>query len=156
MNPTLRDLLAPLGLQLPPNRPAATASYEPFLLSANLLLFSGVVSLDDDRVATGRVGIDVDTQQGRHAARLSALGLLARLDAALEGDLRRLVRISRLTVYVAAAPDFTEHSKVGDGASELFIQVLGDRGRHTRSAIGVASLPRGATVEIDAIVEVRP
>jgi enamine deaminase RidA (YjgF/YER057c/UK114 family) len=99
------------------------------------------------------LGHELDVEAGRAAARLCALAILAQLDAAISGDVRRLQRCVRLTGYVNATPEFVEHPRVIDGASELIVQVLGEAGRHARTAVGVSSLPRGVAVEVEAIFE---
>ena len=145
--------LAERGLALPE---AATpvANYVPYVRTANLLHVSGQLPFDSGKVVTGLLGKDTDIDRGQQAARLCALGLLAQAKAAL-GDLDRIIRLVRLGAFVAATPDFTDHPAVVNGASDLMVEILGDAGRHARAAVGVASLPRGAAVEIDAIFEVR-
>jgi enamine deaminase RidA (YjgF/YER057c/UK114 family) len=102
-------------------------------------------------VFAGRVGESLDFRQGADAAELAALNLLAHLAHAIGDDIRRVEQIVRLGVFIACAPEFTGHAAVANGASDLIVRVLGERGRHARTAIGVASLPGGAAVEIDAI-----
>lgn len=146
--------LAELGLTLPP-APAAVANYVPALKSADLLFISGQISkAGDGTLITGLIGGGLSTDQGAEAARLCALNILAQANAAL-GSLDRVAQVLRLTAFVAATPQFTDHPKVVNGASDLLVAVLGERGRHTRSAVGVASLPLNAAVEIDAILKVR-
>ena len=103
---------------------------------------------------TGLLGAGASIEDGRKAARHAALNILAQAKAAL-GSLDRIVQVLRLTGYVASSPEFSEQPKVINGASDLLVDVLGDAGRHTRSAVGVASLPLGASVEIDAILKIR-
>lgn len=104
----------------------------------------------------GRLGDTLDEHEGARAAELAALGLLAQLGNALDDDLSKLVRIVRLGVFVAASPDFQRQGVVANGASNLLVNVLGEKGRHARTAIGVSSLPSGVAVEIDAIFELQP
>ena len=99
----------------------------------------------------GRLGADLTVDQGRAAARLSALNVLAQAKAAV-GDLDRISQVVRLTGFVNAAPEFVDHPQVVNGASDLMVDVLGDKGRHTRAAVGVSSLPMGCAVEVDAIL----
>lgn len=145
--------LADLGLKLP-EAPQPVANYVPFLLTGDLLFISGQIAKDaSGRVHTGTLGADVSIEEGQEAARHCALNLLAQAKAAL-GDLRRVTQILRLTGFVASTPDFTDQPKIINGASDLLVAVLGDAGRHTRSAVGVASLPLNASVEIDAIFKI--
>jgi enamine deaminase RidA (YjgF/YER057c/UK114 family) len=102
-------------------------------------------------VSKGRLGADLTIDQGREAARLAALNVLAQVKAAV-GELDRVAQVVRLTGFVNAAPDFTDHPQVVNGASDLMVEVLGDKGRHTRAAVGVSSLPMGCAVEVDAIL----
>jgi enamine deaminase RidA (YjgF/YER057c/UK114 family) len=154
MTGTAEDRLKSLGLMLPA-APQPVANYVPFLLSGDELYISGQVSkAGDGRIVTGVVGGGLDVAAGREAAQLCALNILAQAKAAL-GDLERVVEVLRLTGFVASSPSFTEQPQVINGASDLMVAALGDRGRHTRSAVGVASLPLGAAVEIDAILRVR-
>jgi enamine deaminase RidA (YjgF/YER057c/UK114 family) len=146
--------LSELGLKLP-EAPQPVANYVPFLLSGDQLFISGQISKDGaGRVLTGLLGGGASIEDGQAAARHSALNVLAQAKAAL-GGLDRIVQILRLTGFVASAPGFVDQPKVINGASDLLVAVLGDAGRHTRSAVGVASLPLGASVEIDAILKVR-
>lgn len=146
--------LAELGLTLPA-APAAVANYVPSLQAGDLLYISGQISkAADGTLVTGHLGGGLAAEQGADAARLCALNILAQAKAAL-GSLDRVAQVVRLTGFVAATPQFSEHPKVVNGASDLMVAVLGDRGRHTRSAVGVASLPMNAAVEIDAILKVR-
>ncbi len=146
--------LAELGLKLP-EAPQPVANYVPYLLSGDQLFISGQVAKDGTgKILTGALGAGVSIEEGQEAARHCALNLLAQARAAL-GDLSRVVQVLRLTGFVASAPDFTDQPKVINGASDLLVAVLGDAGRHTRSAVGVASLPLNACVEIDAIFKIR-
>jgi len=143
--------LQSLGIALPA-APNPVANYVPSCLAGNLLFISGQISRGADGAVTkGRLGTDLTVDQGRAAARLSALNVLAQAKAAL-GTLDRIARLVRLTGFVNAAPDFTDHPQVVNGASDLMVEVLGDKGRHTRAAVGVSSLPMGCAVEVDAIL----
>ncbi|HSH62907.1 MAG TPA: RidA family protein [Methyloceanibacter sp.] len=134
-----------------PEVASPVANYVSFLHLDRLLLVSGQLPLADGKVAfSGKVGADLDLITGQAAARLCAVNILAQAKTALR-DLDRIVQLLRLTGYVNAPPDFTEHPKVINGASDLMVEVLGNKGRHTRIAVGCASLPLGAAVEIDAI-----
>lgn len=145
--------LKELGLELPP-APNPVANYVPFLLAGNLLFISGQISkTGDGRLIAGRVGDTLSVEDGVEAAKTCALNLLAQAQAAL-GNLDRIAQVLRLTGFVNAGPDFTDHPKVINGASDLMVAVLGDKGRHTRAAVGVSGLPVGAAVEVDAIFSV--
>jgi len=151
---SIEQRLAELGLKLP-EAPQPVANYVPFLLSGDQLFISGQIAKDGSgRILTGTLGAGVSIEEGQEAARHCALNLLAQAKAAL-GDLGRIAQVLRLTGFVASAPDFYDQPKVINGASDLMVAALGDVGRHTRSAVGVASLPLNACVEIDAIFKVR-
>ena len=147
--------LAELGITLP--QPAApVAAYVPAVELGGLLHISGQISFaEDSSLITGRLGEDVDLDGGVAAARRCGIMLLAQMKAAL-GSLDRVERIVKLGVFVNSTPAFTDQPKVANGASELMQDVFGEPGRHARSAVGVASLPLGVAVEVDAIVAVRP
>lgn len=146
--------LTELGLKLP-EAPQPVANYVPYLISGDHLFISGQIAKDDaGHVLTGVLGADLSVEDGKSAARYAALSLLAQAKAAL-GNLDRIGQVLRLTGFVASAAEFFEQPAVINGASDLLVAVLGDAGRHTRSAVGVASLPLGAAVEIDAILKIR-
>jgi enamine deaminase RidA (YjgF/YER057c/UK114 family) len=146
------DRLADLGIVLPPSTPPV-ANYVSTRRAGNLLFVSGHVSKRDGAVVAGKVGDDVDTKAAYELARLVAIDILGTVRAAL-GSLDGVTFV-KITGFVNSAPGFTEQPAVVNGASDLFVQVLGpERGAHSRSAIGVAQLPLGAAVEVEAIVEV--
>lgn len=145
--------LAALGITLPP-APAPAASYVPFVRSGTLLYTAGQLpSVEGQLAATGLVGGDVDLVTAISCAHICAINVIAQAKAAL-GSLDAVAQVVKLTVFVASAPGFAEQHLVANGASELLAEVFGDAGRHARSAVGVASLPLGAPVEVDAIFEV--
>jgi enamine deaminase RidA (YjgF/YER057c/UK114 family) len=146
--------LAELGITLP--EPAApVAAYVPAVEQAGLLHISGQISFaDDGSLIVGRLGDDMNLERGMAAARRCGVMLLAQIKAAL-GSLDRVERIVKLGVFVNSSPSFTDQPKVANGASELMQEVFGDAGRHARSAVGVAVLPLGVAVEVDAIVAVK-
>jgi enamine deaminase RidA (YjgF/YER057c/UK114 family) len=146
--------LAELGITLP--KPAApVASYVPAVESAGHLHISGQISVaEDGNLILGRLGEDMNLERGIEAARRCGIMLLAQIQAAL-GSLDRVERIVKLGAFVNSAPNFTDQPKVANGASELMQEVFGEAGRHARSAVGVAVLPLGVAVEIDAIVAVK-
>lgn len=138
-----------------PELEAPAAAFVPFVRTGNLLFVSGHISKKaDGKVWTGKLGVDLTTAQGREAARSVAIELLGTLQAAT-GDLEKIRRIVKLLVLVNSAPTFTEQHLVANGASELFIDLFGDRGPHARSAFGVAQIPLGSCVEIELIAELK-
>lgn len=142
--------LKALDLVLPEAK-AAIANYVPFVHLGGQLIVSGQLPLKDGGIAVaGKLGDGISIAEGQGAARLCALNILAQAKAAL-GDLDRIVQLLRLNGFVSAAPDFADHPKVINGASDLMVELLGDKGRHTRIAVGCTSLPMNAAVEIDAI-----
>lgn len=153
MTGAIEARLAELGLILPP-APNAVANYVPSAVAGNLLFISGQIAKGADGVLiAGTLGAGVDIETGQTAARLCALNVLAQAKAAL-GSLDRIAQVVRLTGFVSSTPDFQDHPKVVNGASDVMVEVLGDKGRHTRAAVGVASLPLGSAVEVDAIIAV--
>lgn len=149
---TIEARLAAEGVTLPAAA-APAANYVPFMRTGNLLFTSGQLPLSGGKlVSTGLLGRDLDTAAGREAARACAINILAQIKAAT-GDLEKIARIVKINVFVASAPGFSEQHLVANGASDLLAKVLGERGRHARSAVGTASLPLDAPVEIEAIVE---
>lgn len=152
MAETTEQRLAAMGVTLPvPAAPAA--NYLPFCRSGDLLFTAGQLPLKDGKlVASGLLGRDVDTAAGREAAKFCAINVLAQAKAAT-GDLETIRRLVKITVFVASTPDFVEQHLVANGASDFFAAALGDRGRHARSAVGTASLPLNAAVEVEAIFE---
>jgi len=150
---SIEQRLAELGITLP-EAAAPVASYVPYVEANGLLHVSGQISFaEDGSLITGRLGENLDLEAGQAAARRCGIMLLAQLRNAL-GSLDRVERVVKLGVFVNSAPDFTDQPKVANGASELIVKVLGQKGRHTRIAVGCASLPLGAAVEIDAIFAV--
>jgi enamine deaminase RidA (YjgF/YER057c/UK114 family) len=134
-----------------PEVPSPVADYVSYLHLDNQLYVAGQLPFKAGRIAVaGTLGADLDLDQGQDAARLCALNILAQAKAAL-GDLDRIVQCLRLNGYVNAVSGFTDHPKVINSASELIVKVLGQKGRHTRIAVGCSSLPLNAAVEIDAI-----
>ena len=148
------ERLRQYGYELPMPK-APVASYIPVTRVGNVIYISGQISITaDDQVITGLLGDNMNVVQGGNAAELCAVNVFAQIVHTAGVDLEKVVRVLKLTVFVASAPDFYEQHLVANGGSNLIIGVLGDKGKHARSAIGVAALPRGAAVEIEAIVEV--
>ena len=153
MGETIEKRLADLGVTLPAAA-APAANYVPFVRSGNLLFTAGQLPLKDGKLqATGLVGRDLDTAAAREGAKLCAINILAQAKAAL-GDLEKIARVVKITVFVASTPDFTEQHLVANGASDFLFAALGERGKHARAAVGMASLPLNAAVEVEAIIEV--
>jgi enamine deaminase RidA (YjgF/YER057c/UK114 family) len=149
----IEQRLADRGLELP-DAPAPAANYVPYTISGKLLFVAGQLPFRQGEVAiSGRVGDDVSLEQARDAARICALNLLAQAKAACGGDLSRLARCLKLGGFVSCGPSFTEHPAVINGASDLMVEAMGEAGQHARFAVGCASLPRGAAVEVEAIFE---
>ncbi len=144
--------LAELGLTLP-EAAAPVAAYLPTVEVGGLLHISGQLPFRDGALMTGRLGEDRDIAYGQDAARRCALMLVAQIKKAL-GGFDRVGRVVKLGVFVNSSTDFIDQAKVANGASELMAELFGDAGRHARSAVGVAVLPLGAAVEIDAIIQV--
>lgn len=147
------DRLRALGIILPA-LPAPVANYVPVVQSGNLAFLSGQIPIRDGKIAySGKLGAEVSEEDGIAAARLCAINLLAQAKAAL-GDLGRISRVVRLGVFVASTPDFTRQPFVANGASDLMVEVFGDKGRHARSAVGTNVLPLDVAVEVDAVFEI--
>lgn len=148
------EKLREYGYELPMPK-APVASYVPITRVGNVVYVSGQISVGaDDVVVTGILGDTMNVVQGGNAAELCAVNILAQLVHSAGVRLEDIKQVVKLTAFVASGPDFTEQHLVANGGSNLIIGVLGEKGRHARSAIGVAGLPRGAAVEIEAIVEV--
>ena len=153
MPETVEARLAELGLTLP-DAPAPAANYVPYVVAGDMVYISGQVSIDTNGLMTGKVGSDVTTEQAIVAARHCALALIAQLRVACSGDLSKLARVVKLTGFVNATPDFTDHPKVINGASDLMVDVFGDKGRHARAAVGAGSLPFNVQVEIEGVFQI--
>jgi len=148
--------LQSLGITLPAPV-AAIANYVPYVLQTNMLVVSGQVTIEKgERKFIGRLGENISLEDGQKAARLCAVNIIAQINAALNGDLDRVERMVRLGVFVNATSNFTDQSLVANGASDLMVEIFGDAGRHARAAVGVASLPGGVAVEVEATVAVKP
>ncbi|RWN59906.1 RidA family protein [Mesorhizobium sp.] len=153
MSETIEKRLSDLGVTLPVAA-APAANYVPYCRSGNLLFIAGQLPLSEGKLqASGLLGRDVDIAIGQEAAKYCAINILAQAKAAL-GDLEKIRRVVKITVFVASTPDFFEQHLVANGASDLLVAVLGDPGKHARAAVGAASLPLNAAVEIEAIFEV--
>lgn len=154
MSDAINSRLKELGITLP-QAAAPAANYVPYVISGNILYLSGQLPIEDGKVAvTGHLGRNVNVATGQRAAELCAINILAQASAALGGDLGRIRRIIKLNGFVASTPDFVEQHLVINGASNLIASVLGEPGKHARAAVGMASLPLNAAVEIDAVMEI--
>lgn len=149
---SVEERLAELGVDLPAAQ-KPVASYVPVATEGQLAFVAGQVPMQEGKpLATGRVGEDVSVEEGQSLARRCALQALAALKEEL-GTLDRVRRILKVTVWVASSESFTEHPKVANGASDLLVDVFGDAGRHARAAVGAPSLPLGAPVEVELVVQ---
>lgn len=152
---TIHDKLAALGLSLP-KAAAPAANYVPYVVSGSHIFIAGQIPfLNGEKMHMGRLGENLDIDQGKAAAQACALNILGQLDAALGGDWGKLVRCVKLGAFVNCTPEFYDHPAVVNGASDLMVAVLGDAGKHARFAVGAPSLPLGVAVEIDAIFEIK-
>jgi enamine deaminase RidA (YjgF/YER057c/UK114 family) len=149
------DRLRTLGIDLPqPSKPGA--NYVPWARSGGLLFLTGQLSQwNGERRFVGKLGREYGVEEGKAAARLCALNLLTHVREAVGGDLDRVARVLRVAGYVNSTPDFVAQSQVINGASDLFVDLFGEAGRHTRMAVGVAALPYDVAVEVEAVFEVR-
>ena len=154
MNGRIAARLKDLGMTLP--TPAIPqGSYVPWVRTGALLFISGQITLGAKGLEyVGIVGADINLEDARRAARLAGLNVIAQAAMALDGDLDRVKRVVKVTGFVNAAPGFTQHPEVVNGASDLFVEIFGEAGRHARAAVGASSLPRNVAVEIEAVFEV--
>lgn len=147
--------LEKLGIILPP-APAAQGNYVPYAITGNLVFLAGQIALVDGELQyAGRVPDTVSLEDAQDCARLCAINLITQLNAACNDDLERVVRCVKLGGFVACDPSFTDHPKVINGASDLMASVFAERAAHARFAVGAQSLPLGASVEVDAVFEIR-
>ncbi|MGX9355846.1 RidA family protein [Roseobacteraceae bacterium S113] len=153
MTHAIDQRLEELGLSLP-DAPAPAANYVPYVQIGTTLFVSGQISIDaDGALITGKVGADLDVSAGADAAARCGLSLLAQVRAACGGDFGKLKRAVKLTGFVNSTPDFADQPKVINGCSDLLVDVLGEAGRHSRSAVSAGALPLGVAVEIEGIFE---
>ncbi|UXN04458.1 RidA family protein [Bartonella sp. HY406] len=153
MSDLISQRLSDLGITIP-QAAVPVANYVTYAQSGNQLFISGQLPLKDGKLlATGKVGQDVTIEDAKKAAEACAINVLAQAQAAL-GDLNKIKRVVKIVVFVASAPDFYDIPQAANGASDLFVNVLGEAGKHARSAVGAASLPLNATVEVEAILEI--
>ena len=153
MSAEIEERLKTLGIELP-SAPKPVANYVPSVISGKLIFISGQVSRASDELKfVGKIGREFNVEQGQQAARICGINILANLSDSL-GGLDKVARIVKLTGFVNSVPDFSEPQLVINGASDIIVGVLGEKGRHARSAVGVATLPNGFAVEVEAIAEV--
>jgi len=150
---TPEEKITQLGLSLPP-APKPVGLYQPFVVSGKLAFLSGQVSRDaEGKILVGKVGKDLSLAEGKAAARLAALNALSIMKHLI--GFEKINRVVKMTGFVQTAPDFDEIPAVVNGASELLVEVMGDHGTHARSAVGMASLPMNAAVEIELVLELK-
>ena len=148
----IKATLIDKGIVLP-DAPPPAANYIPYVKIDKLVFVSGQVSQNENGFIKGVLGKDLNVEEGYDAARQCAISLLAQLKSAVNGDLNKVTKVVKLGGFVNSAPDFTEQPSVINGASDLLVELLGEKGRHARTAVG-ANLPLGVAVEIDGIFEV--
>jgi enamine deaminase RidA (YjgF/YER057c/UK114 family) len=147
------DRLKELGIALP-SPPVPVASYVPYVIAGKLVAISGQLPIGPEGPTfLGKLGEGISLEDGQAAARLCAINVLAQAKVACDGDLDRVKRWVKLTVFVNAVPGYTQHPEVANGASDLFVQVYGDAGKHARAAVGAGSLPRNVATEVEAVFE---
>jgi len=148
---------AALGSEIPAMPKPGSGFFLPAITTGSLVFMSGAIPRNGEEILfQGRLGETMTVEQGYKAARNCGLNLLIQLQAVCGGDLDRVARMIKLTVFVNSAPSFIDTSAVANGASELFMEIFGEAGRHARSAIGMATLPRGVSVEVEAVAELKP
>ena len=153
MTTEIESRLENLGITLP-EATAPAANYIPYVQVGDTLYISGQVSMKDGKMIQGKIGADLSVEEGAAAAKQCAISLIAQVKSACGGDLSRLKRVVKLTGFVNSTPEFGEQPKVINGASDFLVEILGDAGRHSRSAVSAGSLPFGVAVEIEGIFQI--
>jgi enamine deaminase RidA (YjgF/YER057c/UK114 family) len=153
MSNPIENRLSEMGISLP-EAAAPAANYVPFVKQGTTLFVSGQISSGPDGLIKGKLGDDMTVEDGARAAKACALALLAQVRAACDGDLTRLKRVVKLTGFVNSTADFIDQPKVINGCSDFLVELLGETGHHSRSAVSAASLPLGVAVEIEGIFEI--
>ena len=154
MSNSYESRLTELGVSLP-DAPAPAANYVPYVITGDLVFISGQISNGPDGLIIGKLGENMDVAAGAVAAKTCALGLVAQLKSACDGDLSRLVRVVKLGGFINSTPDFTDQPKVINGASDFLVDLFGEAGRHARAAVSAAALPLGVAVEIEGIFQIK-
>lgn len=151
---TIEDKLAEMGVTIPDPKPAL-GSYVPAVLTGNLVFVSGnlPIQADGSMLHSGKLGVDVSVEEGYAAARQCAINCLSAAKGII-GDLNKVRQVVKLRVLVNSAPDFTDQPAVANGASDMLVELFGESGKHARAAVGVASLPLGASVEVELVLEI--
>ena len=150
----IESRLKELNIALP-TPPAPVASYVPYVISGHQVFISGQVTLGPKGLEyVGTVGKELTLEDGKAAARLCAINVIAQLKAACGGDLDKVKRVVKVTVFVNAIPGYAQHPEIANGASDLFVDVFGDAGKHARAAVGAGSLPRNVATEVEAVIEI--
>ena len=144
------EKLNQLGLELP-DAAAPVANYLPYMIENKQIFISGQISMKEGKLITGTLGKDLTIEEGIEAAKYCGLSIISQLNKALDGDLERIKQCIKLGIFVNSTPDFSDQPKVANGASDLMGEVFGEKGKHSRSAVGVNVLPLNVAVEIDAI-----
>ncbi|NBO18032.1 MAG: RidA family protein [Proteobacteria bacterium] len=151
---TPEEKLAAMGITLPPSV-LPQANYVPYTVSGNLVYVSGTLPMKDGKPQDiGKLGKEFTVEQGQQTAKLCGINILAHVKAACGGDLSRVKKIVRMGIFVASAEGFTDQPKVANGVSDMMVEIFGEAGKHARFAVGVAELPFGVAVEVDATVEI--
>ncbi len=155
MTHSIDERLAELGVALP-DAPTPAANYLPYIITGNQVLIAGQAAVVDGKHQfVGRLGAEVSVADGKDAARLAAINVLAQVKAACGGDWNKLARCIRLCGYLNSTPEFADHPQVLDGASDFLVAVLGNAGKHVRSVLGASSLRSGTVLVIDAVFEMK-
>ena len=154
MTEDINSRILELGIKIP-NPRTPSANYIPFVKTDKLIFISGQVSMAMDGLIAGKLGLNIDVETGKKAARACGLNLLGQLKTACDGNLNKVQRVVKLGGFVNSTPDFIDAPSIIIGASDLMVDIFGEKGRHARFAIGSASLPQGAAVEIDGVFEVK-
>ena len=154
MSKNYENKLSSLGISLP-DAPAHAANYVPYVVIGDMVYISGQISGDANGRINGKLGENFSVEDGQLAAKSCGINLIAKLKAACDGDLGRLVQVVKLGGFVNCTADFTDHPKVINGASDLMVEVFGEAGKHARAAVGSSSLPLGVAVEIEGVFQIR-
>ena len=151
----IEQKLSAMNIVLPPSVMPA-ANYVPYVVSGNLVYVSGTLPMKDGKPQDiGKLGKEFTVEQGQVTAKLCGINILAHVKAACGGDLSRVVRCVRMGIFVASTEGFTDQPKVANGVSDMMVEIFGDAGKHARFAVGVAELPFGVAVEVDATFEIK-